>query len=116
MAIQVRERVGTEKKTAALHAWEVSKAFWPARVMPGAGTTIRAVDCVTLSVWRGEIYGLLGANGSGKSTLIRLFSTLLTPDSGTVSIFGLDIREHEDAVKRLINRVSVEGSCFKNIQ
>jgi len=75
----------------------------------------RAVDGVSLRVVRGEIYGLLGANGSGKSTLIRMFSTLLTPDEGEVSVFGLDMRRDEDAVKRLINRVSVEASFFKKL-
>jgi ABC-2 type transport system ATP-binding protein len=74
-----------------------------------------AVDAVSMRVARGEIYGLLGANGSGKSTLIRMFSTLLTPDAGEVRIFGLDIRADEDAVKRLINRVSVEASFFKKL-
>src|SRR5580765_2643546 len=72
MAVQIREGVRTEKKIAALAANEVCKTFRPARVVPGGGTTVRAVDSVSLSVWRGEIYGLLGANGSGKSTLIRL--------------------------------------------
>src|SRR5213592_2051103 len=115
MAIQLRERIRVEKKAAALAAYAVSKAFRPSRVVPGGGMTVRAVDCVSLSVWRGEIYGLLGANGSGKSTLIRLFSTLLTPDEGTVSIFGLDIDRDELAVKRLINRVSVEASFFKKL-
>ena len=75
----------------------------------------RAVDGVSLRVIRGEIYGLLGANGSGKSTLIRMFSTLLTPDAGWVRVFGIDIRTDEDAVKRLINRVSVEASFFKKL-
>ena len=75
----------------------------------------RAVDSVSLRVVRGEIYGLLGANGSGKSTLIRMFSTLLTPDEGSVRVFGLDIRDNEVAVKRLINRVSVEASFFKKL-
>jgi ABC-2 type transport system ATP-binding protein len=75
----------------------------------------RAVDSVSLRVVRGEIYGLLGANGSGKSTLIRMFSTLLTPDEGCVRVFGLDIRDNEDAVKRMINRVSVEASFFKKL-
>src|SRR5881628_2406494 len=115
MAIQLRERIRVEKKAAALAACAVSKAFRPSRVVPGGGMTVRAVDCVSLSVWRGEIYGLLGANGSGKSTLIRMFSTLLTPDEGTVRVFGLDIRQDEDAVKRLINRVSVEASFFKKL-
>ncbi|MEK7285635.1 MAG: ABC transporter ATP-binding protein [Chloroflexota bacterium] len=79
------------------------------------GTTVRAVDDVSLVVRRGEIYGLLGANGSGKSTLIRVFSTLLEPDAGQVRIFGLDVRADELAVKRLINRVSVEASFFKKL-
>src|SRR5713226_6797535 len=115
MAIQVRERIQAEKKTAALAACEVSKAFRPTRVVAGGGMTVRAVDGVSLSVLRGEIYGLLGANGSGKSTLIRLFWTHLTPDAGTVSMFGLDIGRDELEVKRLINRVSVEASFFKKL-
>jgi ABC-2 type transport system ATP-binding protein len=115
MAIQVREAIRAQKKTAALAASEVRKEFRPARLTPGGGTKVRAVDDVSLSVWRGEIYGLLGANGSGKSTLIRLFSTLLTPDAGQVRVFGLDIDRDELAVKRLINRVSVEASFFKKL-
>jgi ABC-2 type transport system ATP-binding protein len=119
MAIQVREtrhaEIRSGERTAALAASGVSKTFSPARVAPGGGPAVRAVDAVSLSVWRGEIYGLLGANGSGKSTLIRLFSTLLTPDAGEVRVFGLDIDRDELAVKRLINRVSVEASFFKKL-
>src|SRR5437867_1899149 len=119
MAVQVPEAIRAEMKTtvrtAALEASDVRKTFRPARIVPGGGTTVRAVDGVSLSVWRGEIYGLLGANGSGKSTLIRLFSTLLTPDAGDVRVFGLDIDKDELAVKRLINRVSVEASFFKKL-
>src|SRR5207237_9524373 len=63
----------------------------------------------------GEIYGMLSANGARKSTLIRVFSTLLTAHAGEVRIFGLDIRRDEHAVKRLINRVSVEASFFKKL-
>ena len=94
----------------ALVARAVTKSFKSSR----EGVR-RAVDAVSLRVVRGEIYGLLGANGSGKSTLIRMFSTLLTPDAGDVRVFGLDIRDEEDAVKRLINRVSVEASFFKKL-
>jgi ABC-2 type transport system ATP-binding protein len=75
----------------------------------------RAVDGVSLRVQRGEIYGLLGANGSGKSTLIRMFSTLLIPDEGAVRVFDHDVQKDELAVKRLINRVSVEASFFKKL-
>jgi len=74
-----------------------------------------AVSDVSLRVERGQIYGILGANGSGKSTLIRLVSTLLTLDSGRVEVFGRDIERDEMAVKRLINRVSVDAAFFKKL-
>jgi ABC-2 type transport system ATP-binding protein len=80
-----------------------------------ADKIVRAVDGISLTVPRGEIYGLLGANGSGKSTLIRLFSTLLVADDGEVRVFDHDVRADEMAVKRLINRVSVEASFFKKL-
>src|SRR2546427_9051340 len=119
MATQARDvtqsALKMKESTVALAATGVRKAFRSARVLPGRGSSVRAVDDVSLEVWRGEIYGLLGANGSGKSTLIRLFSTLLTPDAGTVRVFGLDIDRDELAVKRLINRVSVEASFFKKL-
>jgi ABC-2 type transport system ATP-binding protein len=76
---------------------------------------VMAVDHVSFDVQRGEIFGILGPNGSGKSTLIRCISTLLVPDQGQISIFGLDTQADEMAVKRLINRVSVEASFFKKL-
>lgn len=72
-----------------------------------------ALEDVDLTVQRGEIFGVLGPNGSGKSTLIRLISTLLIPDSGTIAVFGHDTEREEFAVKRLINRVSVDAAFFK---
>src|SRR4029450_13426615 len=74
-----------------------------------------AVNDVSLSIRRGEIYGVLGANGSGKSTLIRLISTLLTIDKGRIEVFGHDVAKDEMAVKRLINRVSVDAAFFKKL-
>lgn len=74
-----------------------------------------AVDNVSFEVHRREIFGILGPNGSGKSTLIRCISTLLVPDGGQITIFGLDSQADEMAVKRLINRVSVEAAFFKKL-
>ncbi len=74
-----------------------------------------AVDDVTFEVPRGEIFGILGANGSGKSTLIRVISTLLLADAGTVTVFGNDVVEQELQVKQLINRVSVDAAFFKKL-
>ncbi|HET8569465.1 MAG TPA: ABC transporter ATP-binding protein [Candidatus Limnocylindria bacterium] len=112
MALAIQDPTDAEHghDRAALFAHAVRKAFRAADGRPK-----RAVDDVSLSVARGEIYGLLGANGSGKSTLIRLFSTLLEPDAGEVRVFGRDVGADELAVKRLINRVSVEASFFKKL-
>jgi ABC-2 type transport system ATP-binding protein len=76
---------------------------------------ITAVDHVGFQVQRREIFGILGPNGSGKSTLVRCLSTLLIPDEGDISVFGHDVAREEMAVKRLINRVSVDASFFKKL-
>jgi ABC-2 type transport system ATP-binding protein len=74
-----------------------------------------AINDVSLRLERGGTIGVLGANGSGKSTLIRLVSGLLTLDEGRVEVFGHDIVREEMAVKRLINRVSVDAAFFKKL-
>jgi ABC-2 type transport system ATP-binding protein len=74
-----------------------------------------AIGDVSLRLERGGTIGILGANGSGKSTLIRLVSGLLTLDEGRVEVFGHDIQREEMAVKRLINRVSVDAAFFKKL-
>ncbi|HET9323886.1 MAG TPA: ABC transporter ATP-binding protein [Gaiellaceae bacterium] len=76
---------------------------------------VAALDGVTLQVERGETVAILGQNGSGKSTLIRLLSTLLLNDGGSASVFGHDVSTETRAVRRLINRVSVEASFFKKM-
>jgi len=74
-----------------------------------------AISNVSMRLERGDIHGILGANGSGKSTLIRLVSGLLTLDEGRVHVFGHDLERDEMAVKRLINRVSVDAAFFKKL-
>lgn len=76
---------------------------------------VDAVQGVSFSVEKGEIFGVLGPNGSGKSTLIRLISTLLLPDHGSITVFGNDVIRDRLAVRRLINRVSVEAAFFKKL-
>jgi ABC-2 type transport system ATP-binding protein len=78
-----------------------------------AKTWHTAVDNVSFAVQPGEIYGVLGANGSGKSTLIRMLSTLLLPDEGTVFVHGHDATRDPLAVRALINRVSADPSFFR---
>ena len=95
----------------ALLVDHVTKRFRVDRRKP----PVTAIDDVSVRVERGEILGVLGANGSGKSTLIRLVSGLLTLDTGRVEVFGLDLTRDELAVKRLINRVSVDAAFFKKL-
>jgi ABC-2 type transport system ATP-binding protein len=75
----------------------------------------RALDRVSLTIARGECVSVLGQNGSGKSTLVRVLATLLLHESGQVRVFGLDVAREEKAVRRLVNRVSVEASFFKKM-
>jgi len=87
---------------------------WKRATANGNGKTI-AVNGVSFTVQRGEIFGVLGPNGSGKSTLIRLIATLLVPDGGQITVFGHDVAKEPMSVRRLINRVSVEASFFKKL-
>jgi ABC-2 type transport system ATP-binding protein len=110
-------------ENTALHVTGVSKRFvknegfrWPWKRRNGNGRrSITAVNDVEFQVGRGEVFGILGPNGSGKSTLVRCIATLLLPDEGHITVFGHDILEDEMAVKRLINRVSVDASFFKKL-
>ena len=94
----------------ALELKNVEKSFKKRR-----GEMVRALDSVSLAVGRGEMVGILGPNGSGKSTLVRVVSTLVIPDAGSVEVFGTDAVRHPKQVQRSMNRVSVEASFFKKL-
>ena len=94
----------------ALELKNIEKGFRKRR-----GEMVRALDDVSLSVERGKVVGILGPNGSGKSTLVRVISTLVMPDSGTVEVFGVDAVKHPKKVQQSMNRVSVEASFFKKL-
>ena len=81
-----------------------------------------AVNKVSFSVKKGEIFGFLGANGSGKSTTIRMLCGILTPTSGAGSVAGHDIVREAEAIKSSIGYMSQKFSlyedltCFENIR
>ena len=104
-------RVLSDEGVPALLVDHVTKRFLVGRKRK----PVTAVNDISIRIRRCEIYGVLGANGSGKSTLIRLVSTLLTLDTGKVEVFGHDIERDEMAVKRVINRVSVDAAFFKKL-
>src|SRR5437016_2143828 len=76
---------------------------------------VEALRGISFEIERGECVAILGPNGSGKSTLVRLLSTLLLPDGGTATVFGHDDFRDTKAVRKMVNRVSVEASFFKKM-
>jgi ABC-2 type transport system ATP-binding protein len=78
-------------------------------------STLWALDGVSFNVGLGETYGLLGPNGSGKSSLIRVLSTLLIADSGTVRLLGHSLPEEQEEVRKIIGRVSVDAAFYKKL-
>jgi ABC-2 type transport system ATP-binding protein len=73
-----------------------------------------AVDTLDLTVSPGECFGLLGPNGAGKTTTLRVLNTLYPPQSGTVHVFGLEVRTQAMVVRRMLGYVpqqlSIEGA------
>ena len=67
------------------------------------GTGVTVLKNISLDIEAGEIFGLLGPNGSGKTTLISIFSTLIYPEEGSLSILGLDARRDKGEIRKLIN-------------
>jgi len=83
--------------------------------------TVTAVNDVSFTVRRGEIFGLLGPNGAGKSTLIRILTTLLTPTSGTACLDSYEITKDPEKVRTIIgvcpqnSTLDVELTAYDNL-
>jgi len=74
-----------------------------------------AVNKISFSVRRGEIFGFLGANGSGKSTTIRMLCGIITPTSGEGHVAGFDIVREPEAVKHAIGYMSQKFSLYEDL-
>ena len=74
-----------------------------------------AVNRISFSVERGEIFGFLGPNGSGKTTTIRMLLGLLHPTSGRATVLGNDIVHHADALKRSVGYMSQKFSLYPDL-
>ncbi|GIN39446.1 ABC transporter ATP-binding protein [Heyndrickxia oleronia] len=70
---------------------------------------------LTLTVKKGFVTGFIGGNGVGKSTTIKLIMNLLQPDSGTISVFGLNYKEHEKEIKQRIGFVYDENVFYDHL-
>ena len=74
-----------------------------------------AVDDISFSVKRGEIFGFLGANGAGKTTAMHMLTGLNQPTSGTGTVAGYDIRTEHEQIKRHIGYMSQRFSLYEDL-
>lgn len=74
-----------------------------------------AVDNVTFTVERGEVFGFLGANGAGKSTTIRMLTGILLPSGGSAAVAGYDISSAQEDVRRNIGYMSQQFSLYEDM-
>lgn len=72
---------------------------------------VTAVDCMSVSVYRGEVFGLLGPNGAGKTTTISMLLGLVRPTSGGATVLGHDMRTHPSAALRRVGAL-VEAAFY----
>jgi ABC-2 type transport system ATP-binding protein len=77
--------------------------------------TFHAVDDISFSVRRGEIFGFLGANGAGKTTAMHMLTGLNQPTSGTGTVAGYDIRTEHEKIKKHIGYMSQRFSLYEDL-
>jgi ABC-2 type transport system ATP-binding protein len=88
-----------------IKADHLSKLFGP----------VKAVDDVSISVKEGEIFGFLGPNGAGKTTTIRMLTGVLTPDSGSAQICGIDIHTNPLEAKMNMGVIPENGTVYSDL-
>jgi ABC-2 type transport system ATP-binding protein len=84
--------------------------------------SIKALDNVSLNIYKNEIFALLGSNGSGKTTLLRIMSTLLPADppvngshNRKINIMGFDLFSQQDSVRRIMGYVPQRDALYENL-
>ena len=91
------------------------EAFLTAENLQKSFNELKAVNGISFTIYKGEIFGLLGPNGAGKTTTIRILSTVLEPDRGDVTIGEHSIRHNADAVRRLIGVCPQELALYADL-
>jgi len=91
--------------TTAVEIKNISKSFG----------RIQALDSVSFVFNQGEIFGLLGPNGAGKTTLVRILTTILDPDSGSVKLFGKDITKKRKRIREIIGYVPASIILYQHL-
>jgi len=92
-------------EAAVIETRELSKVF----------RSVIAVDKVSLSIRKGELFSFLGPNGAGKTTLLRLLSCVLKPSSGSASVMGYDVRSDSLLIRRKIGVIPQWPSLYMDL-
>lgn len=79
------------------------------------GQTLPANKNISLQIYQGEIFGILGDNGAGKSTLVRQMANLLKSDSGSITFFQKKITEARDLVQMNVGYMPQESGALNNL-
>lgn len=101
--------IGSKRKTmneTVIHTEKLTKKFG----------NFTAVDNISFSVEKGEIFGFLGANGAGKTTAMRMLCGLSYPSSGQGFVAGYDISKEQEAVKKSIGYMSQKFSLYEDMK
>ncbi|MCL2254314.1 MAG: ATP-binding cassette domain-containing protein, partial [Lachnospiraceae bacterium] len=88
------------------------------KLMNADKALIVAVDGVSFSSYKGEVFGLLGPNGAGKTTVMRMLATLINPDAGDAMVGGYSIVKQQQEVRQsigfLTNELKLDGFFTPN--
>ena len=76
---------------------------------------VAAVDGISFSVRRGEVFGFLGSNGSGKTTTVRMLCGILTPTDGKGHVLGFDIYTEPESIRQAIGYMSQKFSLYQEL-
>lgn len=77
--------------------------------------TVKAVNDVSFSVEKGELFGLIGPDGAGKTSLFRILTTLLLPDSGSASVTGLDVVKDFSEIRQKVGYMPGKFSLYQDL-
>ncbi|MCH5153007.1 MAG: ABC transporter ATP-binding protein [Clostridiales bacterium] len=91
-----------------IRLYNVSKTY--------AKSKTKAVEDLSLEIGAGEIFGFLGPNGAGKSTTIKMITGILTPDSGTIEIDGINIADNPIAAKSIVGFVPDNHETYETLK
>jgi ABC-2 type transport system ATP-binding protein len=98
-------RQGASKLSLAVEVQSLTKKFG----------SIQALNDISFSIKKGEVFGLIGPNGAGKTTTLRIISTLILPSSGNVTVFGTDVVKEPDQIRKMLSYLPEEAGAYRNL-